>query len=65
MRGRVCLMWRIGGWLYLRGRGSEVLWGKQVLYDGEELVVHSVEETEGCAENEGMGLWALCEGKRL
>lgn len=53
MRGQVCLMWRVGAWLCLRGRGCEVLWGKQVLYD-EELVVQSVGETEGlCRE------WAL------
>lgn len=43
-----------------------MLWGKQVPCDGEELVVQSVGETEGqrdCAQKEGMGLWALCEGK--
>lgn len=45
-----------------------MLWGKQVLYDGEELVVQSVGEMEGqrdCVQKEGMGLWALCEGKGL
>lgn len=45
-----------------------MLGGKQALYDGEELVVQSVGETEGhkdYVQKERMGFWALCEGKGL
>lgn len=41
----------------------EMLCREGGLFDGEKLVVHTVKESEGCVEEERMGLWPLCEEK--